>query len=112
MRVLLRSPHVTLEQDLRDSINADLRAALAHVEDRVVSAQVKLDDVNGPKGGLDKNCEVIVNCGHLGILRVEAKGKDLKRVVASALTKLRRAVEHAVDHKRGAARAKAPHRRA
>ena len=43
---------------------------------------------------------------------VEAKGKDLKRVVASAMTKLRRAVEHAVDHKRGTRMAKAPHRRA
>jgi putative sigma-54 modulation protein len=112
MRILLRSPHVTLEQEFREAVVADVRAALAHVEERVVSAQIKLDDVNGPKGGLDKSCECIVNCGHLGILRVEAKGKDLKKVVASALTKLRRAVEHAVDQKRGAAKSKAPHRRA
>lgn len=112
MRVTIRSPHVTLEQDLRDSIGEDLRAALEHVESRVVSAQVKIDDANGPKGGLDKSCECVVNCGKLGVLRVDAKGKDLKRVVASAMTKLRRAVEHAVDHKRGTRMAKAPHRRA
>jgi ribosome-associated translation inhibitor RaiA len=112
MRVLLRSPHVTIEQDQRDEIAASVRTALAHVESRVVSVQVLIDDSNGPKGGVDKRCECVANCGKLGVLRVDATSADLKKAVNAALTKLRRAAEHAVDQKRGVRKAKVSHRRA
>jgi ribosome-associated translation inhibitor RaiA len=112
MRITIRSPHVTIDQDQRQDIAEAVRTALAHVESRVVSVQVLIDDSNGPKGGVDQRCEFVANCGKLGVLRVEAASSELKKAVNSALTKLRRAAEHAVDHKRGERKDKVPHRRA
>jgi ribosome-associated translation inhibitor RaiA len=112
MRVTIRSPHVTIDQDQRAELADAVRTALAHVESRVVSVQVLIDDSNGPKGGVDQRCECVANCGKLGVLRVEATSSDLKKAVNSAVTKLRRAAEHAVDHKRGERKDKVPHRRA
>jgi hypothetical protein len=54
----------------------------------------------------------VANCGKLGVLRVDATSADLKKAVNAALTKLRRAAEHAVDQKRGVRKAKVSHRRA
>jgi ribosome-associated translation inhibitor RaiA len=84
---------------------------VAHVEDRITSVQVHIADQNGPKGGLDKQCELVANCGHLGVLRTDAVDRELRRAVDGASTKLQRAIEHAVDHKRGARKSATPHRR-
>lgn len=111
MRVIIRSPHVDVDPELREHIGAAVRPALEHVEGRITSVQVHLDDLNGPKGGVDKKCECVANCGKLGVLRAEAVHKDVRKAVDAAVTKLQRAIDHAVDHKRGARLAKAPRRR-
>lgn len=112
MRVTIRSPHVTLAPNQRAEFADAVRTSLAHVASRVVSVQVLIDDSNGPKGGVDQRCECVANCGKLGVLRVAATSSDLEKAVNSAVTKLRRAAEHAVDHKRGERKDKVPHRRA
>ncbi len=87
-------------------------ATLCDIESCVVSVQVLIDDSNGAKGGVDQRCECVASCGKLGVLRVEATSSDFEKAVNSAVTKLRRAAEHAVDHKRGERKGKVPHRRA
>ena len=61
MRITIRSPHVTIDQDQRQDIAEAVRTALAHVESRVVSVQVLIDDSNGPKGGVDQRCEFVAS---------------------------------------------------
>ncbi|MCC7010956.1 MAG: HPF/RaiA family ribosome-associated protein [Planctomycetes bacterium] len=111
MRVTIRSPHVTLEDSEREHLSEAVKHALAHVESRVTSVQVHVADLNGPKGGVDKQCELVANCGKLGVLRTDATAGEIRAAGDKAVAKLRRAVEHAVDHKRGERKARAPHRR-
>jgi len=111
MRVTVCSQHVTIDQGQRQEIAEAVRAALAHVERRVVSVRALIDDNNGPKGGVDQRCEFVANCGKLGVLRVEATSTEFDKAVSSALSKLRRAAEHAVDRRRGERKGALPHRR-
>lgn len=111
MRVTIRSPHVALTDTDRDYITDAIKHALSHVESRVTSVQVHLADQNGPKGGIDLQCDLVANCGQLGILRTQATDGKVRAAVDAATTKLRRAVEHAVDHKRDARKTNTPRRR-
>jgi len=111
MRVTVCSHHVTIDQGVRREIAEAVRTALAHVERRVVSVQALIGDDNGPKGGVDQRCEFVANCARLGVLRVEATSTELDKALSAALSKLRRAVEHAVDRRRGERKGALPHRR-
>lgn len=110
MRVTIRAPHLGADDEIRDHIGERTRAVLGHVEDRITSVQVHLADLNGPRGGIDKQVEVVVNCGHLGVIRADAKSTALRSAIDAALLKVKRAVTHAIDHKQ-AARRSGPTRR-
>lgn len=111
MRVTIRAPHVRADDRIRDHIGERVRASFEHVEDRITSVQVVLADDNGPKGGVDKHVEVVVNCGHLGVMRVDATTSDLPASIDAALKKAQRAIAHAIGHKKGQRRSGPPPRR-
>jgi ribosomal subunit interface protein len=72
------NPHI-IEENIMDlqitSRDVDMTEALhTHTHDRVLAAlsqhdahvdrvEVQLSDVNGPKGGVDKHCQVLVHMG-------------------------------------------------
>jgi len=112
MRITIRSPHVSASDTVRTYIGRRLRESLVHFEDRIGSVQVRLEDVNGPRGGLDKLCQVVIGCGKLGTVHTEAKHKTLRDAIDGAIERAKHAVTHAVDRKQTVRRSKVPHRRA
>ena len=112
MRVTIRAPHVDLSDAARDYVGRRVRQAFEHVEDRIVSAQIRIDDANGPKGGVDKACLVIANCGRLGLVQTEGRDRDLRTAVDLALERAKTAIEHDVKKRVTLRKSKVPHRRA
>ena len=110
MRITIRATHVQSSDTVREYISTRLRESLAHVEERVGTLQVRLEDVNGPRGGVDKVCLIVANCGKLGTVQAESKSKNLRTAIDAAITKAKAAVTHAVD-KKAARRSKVPRRR-
>ena len=57
MQVLFKSRHPHAS-DLRDLAERRVRFVLRRLGWRVPRAEVQLSDVNGPRGGVDKRCQV------------------------------------------------------
>jgi hypothetical protein len=99
-----------LKREVQEQVSAQL-AGHATLIDRVT---VRFDDVNGPKGGVDIDCEVKVDVAGLPPVIVTERGTSPGVAFASVLRRVTRAVRKELDrHGRHARRpARAPARRA
>jgi ribosomal subunit interface protein len=60
MRIEIQARNVSLSSRLRRQTEGRIRAALTRFDERITRVSLWLSDVNGPKGGTDKNCQVQV----------------------------------------------------
>jgi ribosomal subunit interface protein len=112
MKIHIRS-NVPLSDAITEHIDRKLDLALRHVPERVTRVTVHIADENGPKGGLDKRCRIVVGLGGLDPIVVQDRGDDVYAVVSRAAAKVDEQVsrvtawEHrrrARDHRRAAER--------
>ena len=97
--------------DLTDSISAHVRRQinfnLVNFESHIMSVDVFLSDINGPKGGPDKKALVCIRLNSRSTVTIERTRADLytaitlasrqaKRTVRRALNKHRRMEKHAL----------------
>ena len=84
MRLHISAPGLRLTGEEREHIEQRLRATLpwpAHALGRVA---LRLRDVNGPRGGVDKSCVVRVALRDGPEAVIEDRDEDLRRVVDRA----------------------------
>jgi len=75
MNVHIQSRNFTLTEGLRHHVQGRLRHALNHGGDIISRVVVRLSDLNGPRGGVDKSCAIEVRLkgsDHLFIEDIEA----------------------------------------
>jgi ribosomal subunit interface protein len=58
MRIDMKARGFALTQGLRAHVEQRLQFALNRFQDRLTWVAVRLSDVNGPKGGVDKLCQL------------------------------------------------------
>ena len=77
-----------------------LSFALSRFRGRVRGVSVRLTDVNGPRGGIDKRCAMEARLAPRGTVRVEDTDSALPAAVDGAATRLARAVARASARRR------------
>ena len=89
MQVLFKSrhPHAT---DLRDLTERRVRFVLRRLVWLVPRAEVQMSDVNGPRGGTDKRCQVTLRTDGAGLVVVSAVAGDWRTALDSALARATR----------------------
>ena len=58
----------------------------------VPRAKVQLSDINGPRGGVDKRCQVELKTDSAGTLVITSMARDFRSALDSALTRAARAL--------------------
>ena len=82
-------------RSLRDQVIRRLRFATRRLGALVPQARVLLEDVNGPRGGIDKQCRIELRGPRLGHLTVSAEADSWQRAFEQALARISRALgEH------------------
>src|SRR5262245_11677135 len=81
-----------LSEPVRAYVERRLRFALGRVEGWVSRVLVKLKDLNGPHGGVDKCCQLVVSFPRSNPLIVEHRDADWLRAVDLAADRLAHAV--------------------
>ncbi len=71
--------------------------ALLRFAPRVREVVVRIADVNGPRGGIDKLCRATVHLEQGGTLVAEAKGQSVGQAVALAVTRTRSRVSRSLE---------------
>ncbi|MFZ5829985.1 MAG: HPF/RaiA family ribosome-associated protein [Planctomycetota bacterium] len=81
MQLEIRRQNVRLDDTMVEHIEKQMGVALNNFESWLRDVQVSLEDVNGPKGGVDKQCRVLVNLRSGKMLKVEDTAEDWTTVV-------------------------------
>ena len=82
--------HVTAV--LSTYIQRRLGFALGRFDRRVERVLVRIEDVNGPKGGIDKHCRVVVVMPHSTTAVMEGRGSNFRVAINRAVAKASRYV--------------------
>lgn len=90
MQILFKSRHPEAAL-MRETVEHRVRFALRRLNAVVPRAEVQLVDVNGPRGGLDKRCQIALRTDGAGEVVVSSVAGDWRTALNEALA---RAVRH------------------
>ncbi|MEN9315986.1 MAG: hypothetical protein RIS35_2379 [Pseudomonadota bacterium] len=89
MQVLFKSRHPQAT-DLRDLTERRVRFVLRRLRWRVPRAEVQLSDLNGPRGGIDKRCQVELRTDGAGTVVVTSVAHSWRAALDDALARAAR----------------------
>jgi ribosome-associated translation inhibitor RaiA len=92
MRITVKFRGLAQSAALRVHTERRLRFHLTRFGPEVGSVEVRLSDVNGEKGGLDKRCHVTLKGPRLGSLTIEELRADLHSAIDVATDRAHRSV--------------------
>jgi putative sigma-54 modulation protein len=88
MRCDIRSGHVNLRPPIRDYIEQRLDRSLGRIQDRISHVTIRLDDINGPKGGIDMRCHAEAHLVRSGLILADVVAGDIRTAVDEAADRL------------------------
>jgi ribosome-associated translation inhibitor RaiA len=100
----IRAVGVQLGAGDKDYLRRKLGRKLGKFSRRVERASVRIEDVNGPRGGVDKRCRIKVVLSGLPSVVVEHRHQSLRAAMDGALARVERAVRQAAGSRRTKAR--------
>ena len=101
MRTHIRHKNFQIDSWLRDAIRRVLYARLGRLSREVAFAAVHLEDVNGPRGGVDKRCLVELSGPRVGTIVARGRASSPLAAVSLALHRARHAVVQALARVKG-----------
>jgi ribosome hibernation promoting factor len=100
MHLEMRGVNYELDDKLKDHLERRLRFALGRFAARIDRVRVRLSDVNGPRGGVDKQCRIAVALIPRGGVMVGGSGRDPFALVARTAKRIGWSVRRALEHRR------------
>jgi len=102
MRFSVSGDRVEVTPSLREYIDRRLYFALGRFGTAIDHVTVRVGDINGPRGGVDKHCLIVVKLRATGSnsIAVEGNDQDLQAAVARASDRIGRTVARAIERKR------------
>lgn len=76
-----------------------VRFALRRLSALVARAKVQFSDVNGPRGGIDKRCQVEVQTGSVGTVVIASLASDWRTALDRSLGRVIRALRRSLQRK-------------
>ena len=104
MKVLMRGVHLSLSDGLKAYVQEHL---VDHIEklcdDQEASEiDISLVDINGPKGGIDKECRATVRLPGLSAIHVTETSETVYQAIDSTRDRLEKAVKRTLARRRDA----------
>ncbi len=100
MKVEIKARRVELDDAERTYITQRLRFVLGRFGELIAKATVRLDDPNGKRGGVDKQCQLELTLRPSGTVLIRDIDADLRTVIARAVERASRAIERDVQRRR------------
>lgn len=73
-------------------IRSKIEAAFTKYTNKVKSVMLTAKDLNGPKGGIDKQCRVLVRVNGIGEVVATGKHESLSQAISTAIKRAERSV--------------------
>lgn len=101
LKIQSRGEDLAKTDQLREHIERRAGFALSRFADELHTVLVRLDDLNGPRGGIDKRCRVHLRGPKLGEVVVEETDAAWGPVIDRSLALAQRSVVRALERVRG-----------
>jgi hypothetical protein len=101
MRLEINGGHRLPGEAVRGHIIRRLHIALGRLEERISRVIVRLTDLNGPRGGIDKCCRIVVSLWRRGRVVVEHRDADWFRAADLAAARLAHTVRRLLGRGHG-----------
>lgn len=105
MKLDIRFHGVSASHSLREHVERRCHFAFSRLAGEIASVVVRVDDVNGPRGGVDKRCRLQLTGPHVGSLHVEETAEDFYGAIDRLMDRAARAAIRAVHRGRSDRRA-------
>jgi len=100
MKVRIQSQGFTLTPTISARAHKRLSGLLDRYDEEVISVDVYLKDLNGPKGGYDKQAIIRVQLRHLPPVSISTTHTDLYKAIDVSVRRLLRSVRRTVTRKK------------
>ena len=100
MQLRIKGQNLLLAPAVIERIERRLRFALSRFTDRIHRVTVRLADINGPRGGGDKQCRIVVRLRPGGEVVIEDTATDLETAIDRGADRVQRAVARALARTR------------
>jgi putative sigma-54 modulation protein len=100
MKIEVRFRAIEGSDVLREHVVRRAHFQLSRFNDRVDSVIIRIGDINGPKGGADKRCQVTIRGAALGAVAVETLASDTYAAVDLALERATRTIGRELERAR------------
>lgn len=102
MRLHIRCKDFTLTEKMREQLRVRLAYALARFGHRIKEVTAKLADLNGSKGGVDKQCCLVVRFHRKGNVTIVQTASTVSAAVAQAADRAGHSVGRALKRRHDA----------
>lgn len=93
----IRAVGTELDDGDREYLRRKLGRRLGKFAPSIERVSVRIEDVNGPRGGLDKRCRIKVVLSGLPSVMIEEQRPDVQPAIDRALTRIERAVRRSLQ---------------
>ena len=93
MFVHIQSRHFPLSEALRKYVKSKVQIMLGRYEAKIIRVDVSLFDINGPKGGEDKCCKIIVKINGASSIVMQETAEDCYDAINTCTRRARRAIK-------------------
>lgn len=100
MQLQIRSKNIRLHADNRDTMERRVQFALNRFDGQISSVIVGLEDLNGPRKGVDKQCRLVVRIPNCGKITIEETSHNALAAVALAANRAGQVVGRALQRRR------------
>ncbi|HET7569843.1 MAG TPA: HPF/RaiA family ribosome-associated protein [Gammaproteobacteria bacterium] len=98
--VFIRAVGAPISQQDRDYIRGRLDRRLQKFDETIERTSVRIEDINGPRGGVDKRCRIKVVLSGLPSVVIEEHHYSPRAAVDEALDRVERSVGRAIGRRR------------
>ena len=99
MNIQIHAQDITLTEGLRDYVTRRLAYALIHGQEMVSRIIVRLSDINGPRGGLDKRCGIEILLKGAPAVTIEDTEADIHVAIDRAAERAGRTLDRRLSRR-------------
>ena len=99
MDILINDKRKLLAHLGTEKITSKATAAFAKFGHRVRQIVIHVSDANGPKGGVDKQCNVVVKLRKLNGVAVSVKDESLSKAISAGIRRAARSVNRQIERR-------------
>ena len=92
MDLKIHGHHIEVTDSIRDHIHSAFDTALDQHARWITGVTVRLEDVNGPKGGVDKRCQAEIHVKPSGTVVLEETKEDMYAAINLVADKAKQVV--------------------